>query len=189
VLRGGVPSFRFKAITELSDEKKLLAPLIKTERLLLRPYRLEDFPHLLALYETDRAAFIGGKLSRRQVWDGFMNCVGQWAILGIGGWAVQEVSSGAVVGEVAVPKPADYPETELGWLLFEGFEGRGYAFEAADAARRWAFSEAHPSSLVSYIDRDNAWSIRLAGRLGAVLDPTALTPNGDPCHVFRHRGG
>jgi len=162
------------------------APLIHTERLLLRPYRLEDFPHLLALYETERAAFIGGRLSPRQVWDGFMNCIGQWDVLGLGGWAVEEQASGALVGEVAVHRPADYPETELGWLLFDGFEGRGYAHEAAKAARQWAFSALGLSSIVSYIDRDNARSIRLAERLGAMLDPGAATPNGDPCFVYRH---
>jgi len=162
------------------------APVIKTERLLLRPYRLEDFQHLLALYETDRAAFIGGKLKPRQIWDGFMNCVGMWPILGLGGWAVEDAASGALVGEVAVHRPVDYPETELGWLLFAGHEGRGYAQEAATAARDWAFEEAGLSTLVSYIDRDNARSIRVAERLGATLDPAARTPNGDPCHVFRH---
>lgn len=164
----------------------MLAPLIETDRLRLRPYRPEDFPHLLALYETDRAAFIGGKLSPRQVWDGFMNCIGQWAVLGIGGWAVEETSSGLLVGEVAVHRPVDYPEVELGWLLFDGFEGRGYAHEAAFAARYWAFSERNLSSIVSYIDRDNTRSIRLAERLGARLDPRALTPNGDACLVYRH---
>ena len=164
----------------------MLAPLIKTDRLRLRPYKLEDFPHLLALYDTDRAAFIGGKLSPRQVWDGFMNCIGQWSVLGFGGWAVEEAASGALVGEVAVHRPVDYPEIELGWLLFDGFEGRGYAYEAAFAARHWAFSEHDLSSIVSYIDRDNARSIRLAERLGATLDPQAPTPNGDPCHVYRH---
>jgi len=162
------------------------APLIETERLILRPYRLEDFPHLLALYETDRAAFIGGRLKPRQVWDGFMNCIGQWTVLGMGGWAVEEVASGALVGEVAVHRPVDYPEIELGWLLFDGFEGRGYAFEAAFAARRWAFSERGLSSIVSYIDPDNVRSIRLAERLGAILDPQAPTPNNDPCLAYRH---
>ena len=162
------------------------APLIGTERLLLRPYRLEDFQHLVALYETDRAAFIGGRLKPRQVWDGFMNCIGQWPVLGIGGWAVEETGSGALVGEVAVHRPVDYPEVELGWLLFEGHEGRGYAQEAAAAARRWAFEEAGLSTLVSYIDRDNARSIRVAERLGASLDPDARTPNDDPCMIFRH---
>jgi RimJ/RimL family protein N-acetyltransferase len=116
------------------------APMIRTARLVLRPYRLEDFPSLLALYETDRSAFIGGRLSTRQVWDGFMNCIGQWPVLGLGGWAVEETVSGMLVGEVAVHCPVDYPETELGWLLFEGFEGRGYGHEAALAARHWAFA-------------------------------------------------
>ena len=162
------------------------APPIRTGRLLLRPYRLADFQHLLALYRSDRSAFIGGRLSPRQVWDGFMNCVGQWPILGLGGWAVEEAASGALVGEVAVHRPIDYPETELGWLLFDGHEGRGYAYEAAFAARQWAFMEAGLPTLVSYIDRDNARSIRLAERLGAVPDPRAATPNGDPCLVFRH---
>lgn len=165
------------------------APIIRTERLLLRPYRLDDFPHLLALYKTDRAAFIGGQLSPRKVWDGFMNCLGQWPVLGIGGWAVEEAESGMLAGEVAVHRPLDYPETELGWLLFDGFEGKGYAREAAEAARLWAFQEARLKTLVSYIDRDNHRSIRLAERLGAVLDAQAATPNGDPCFVYRHRSG
>jgi RimJ/RimL family protein N-acetyltransferase len=163
--------------------------LIKTDNLVLRPYQLEDFQHLMALYETDRAAFIGGRLLPRQVWDGFMNCIGQWNVLGFGGWAVEEAASGALVGEVAVHRPIDYPEIELGWLLFEGFEGRGYAHEAAVAARQWAFDERGLSSLVSYIDRDNIRSIRLAERLGAVLDSQAPTPNGDPCFVYRHHRG
>lgn len=163
------------------------APIIRTNRLLLRQYRLEDFAHFLALYETDRAAFIGGRLSPRQVWDGFMNCIGQWPIHGFGGWAVEDIASGDLVGEVAVHRPYDYPEAELGWLLFEGFEGKGYAFEAASAAKLWAFEQSAISSLVSYIDRDNGRSIRLAERLGAVCDPDAPTPNGDPCFVYRHR--
>ena len=164
----------------------MLAPLIETDRLRLRPYRIEDFPYLVALYETDRAAFIGGKLSPRQVWDGFMNCIGQWIMLGIGGWAVEEAATGLLVGEVAVHRPVDYPEIELGWLLFDGFEGRGYAYEAAFAARYWAFSERGLSSIVSYIDRGNTRSIRLAERLGAMPDPQAPTPNGDPCLAYRH---
>jgi RimJ/RimL family protein N-acetyltransferase len=118
-----------------------------------------------------------------------MNCTGQWSVLGMGGWAVEDLASGALAGEVAVHRPVDYPETELGWLLFEGFEGRGYAYEAAGAARDWAFSHLGLASIVSYIDRDNARSISLAERLGAVLDLGAPTPNGDPCFVYRHSAG
>jgi RimJ/RimL family protein N-acetyltransferase len=162
------------------------APVIETERLRLRPYREEDLASLLAIYATERAAYIGGRLTDRQVWDGFMNCIGQWPVLGIGGWAVEQLSTGALVGEVAVHRPVDYPETEIGWLLFDGFEGRGFAFEAAFAARDWARANNRVASLVSYIDTDNGRSIRLAERLGAVRDSEAPTPNGDPCLVFRH---
>ena len=171
----------------MEAEVRLEAPLIRTERLLLRPYRPQDFRHLLVLYESDRAAYIGGQLPPRKVWDGFMNVIGHWPLLGFGGWAVEEAATGELVGEVALQHPPDYPETELGWLLFEGQEGKGYAREAAEAARRFALDETSISSLVSYIDRDNHRSIRLAERLGARLDLGAPTPNGDPCHVYRYR--
>ncbi|MBB1247679.1 GNAT family N-acetyltransferase [Rhizobium sp. G21] len=169
-----------------SSARRLEAPLIRTNRLLLRPYRIEDFEHLLTIYGGDRAQFIGGRLRPRQVWDGFMNVIGHWPVHGFGGWAVELSGTGDLVGEVAVHHPVDYPEVELGWLLFEGFEGKGYATEAAAAARDFAFREAGVSSLVSYIDPDNHPSRRLAERMGAVLDPTAPTPNGDPCLVYRH---
>ena len=171
----------------MTAEVRLEAPLIRTERLLLRPYRPDDFRHLLVLYESDRAAYIGGQLPPRKVWDGFMNVIGHWPLLGFGGWAVEEAATGELVGEVALQHPPDYPETELGWLLFEGQEGKGYAREAAEAARRFALEETSIASLVSYIDRDNHRSIRLAERLGARLDRVAPTPNGDPCHVYRHK--
>ena len=163
-----------------------VAPIISTDRLRLRPYRPEDFQSLVEIYKSERSAFIGGKLSIRQVWDGFMNCIGHWPIHGFGGWAVEETATGALVGEVAVHHPPDYPEVELGWLLFDGFEGRGFAFEAAQAARRFARDSGHVASLVSYIDRDNHRSIALANRLGVIRDDDAPTPNGDPCLVFRH---
>ena len=100
---------------------------------------------------------------------------------------MEEAATGELVGEVALQHPPDYPETELGWLLFEGQEGKGYAREAAEAARRFALKVTSIASLVSYIDRDNQRSIRLAERLGARLDRVAPTPNGDPCHVYRHK--
>lgn len=171
----------------MTAESRPEAPLIRTPRLLLRPYGHTDFGHLLSLYESDRAAFIGGRLPARRVWDGFMNVIGQWPLFGFGGWAVEERATGELVGEVALQHPPDYPEAELGWLLFEGHEGKGYAFEAAEAARRFAFDETSIASLVSYIDRDNHRSIRLAERLGARLDPAAATPNGDPCLAYRHK--
>ncbi|WP_404402375.1 GNAT family N-acetyltransferase [Pelagibacterium halotolerans] len=163
-----------------------VAPTLYTERLVLRAYRYADFEQLAQLYSTDRSRYIGGPLGREQVWLGFMNTVGHWPIMGFGGWAVDLAETGECIGEVAVSKPAHFPEIELGWLLFEGYEGHGYAFEAAKEAQEFAFDELGLETLVSYIDPDNAPSRRLAEKLGGVYDASAPTPNGDPTHVFRY---
>ncbi len=72
-----------------------------------------------------------GVQSRAEVWKNLLTDVGQWVLLGFGAWAVEEVSSGIYVGQVGLNFPADFPERELGWQVWEEFEGKGYAFEAA----------------------------------------------------------
>ena len=64
-------------------------------------------------------------------------------------------------------------------------EGKGYAFEAAQAARAHAFDVLGWETAVSYIDPGNARSIELAERLGAVRDPEAA-PFHEGDLVFRH---
>ncbi len=64
-------------------------------------------------------------------------------------------------------------------------EGKGYAFEAANAVLDWAFLTREMPTLVSYIAPQNARSIALAERLGATRDTEAKAPNeGDL--VYRH---
>ena len=76
-------------------------------------------------------------------------------------------------------------EKELGWFVYEEYEGRGYVTEAAFALRHWAFTTLRLPSLVSYIAPGNAASVAVAERLGARLDPAA--PRGDPRDfVYRH---
>jgi RimJ/RimL family protein N-acetyltransferase len=67
-------------------------------------------------------------------------------------------------------------------------EGKGVAYEAALAARAYAYKTVKLATLVSYISPRNARSIRLAERLGARLDPDAAYPEDDPCLVYRHPG-
>ena len=164
----------------------IVAPRLETERLVLRAHRIEDFERLAELYEQPRSKFIGGPLPRAQVWTNFAADIGHWVLLGFGVWAVELRESGTYVGQVGLTHPDNYPEGELGWLLWEEFEGKGYAFEAAMRAREFAFSTLDWKALVSYIDPDNLKSIRLAERMGAALDRKAKTPNNDPTLVYRH---
>lgn len=162
------------------------APILKTERLVLRAHRLEDFERLEALYASPRSKYINGPASRGDTWRMFAADVGHWVLLGFGAWAIEHRGTGDYVGQVGLNHPADFPERELGWLLWEEFEGHGYAFEAASCAREFAYGSLGWDTLVSYIDPENTRSIRLAERLGAVRDPNAPMPDGDPCLVYRH---
>lgn len=163
-----------------------MTPTLTTERLTLRPYALGDFPAYAAFLATPRARFMGGPLDAEGAWAYFTNDVAQWALAGIGGLLVAPRSGGAPVGQVALCHGL-FPEPELGWFLFDGHEGRGYATEAAAGLLHWARDTGAVASLVSYIDAENHASRRLAERLGATLDPAAATPGGSPTLVYRHR--
>ena len=83
--------------------------------------------------------------------------------------------------------PITWPEREIGWSVYDpAIEGTGIAREAAEAVRAWAYTTLGWTTAVSYIDPDNAASIRLAERLGCTLDEAAEKPEGEPCLVYRH---
>lgn len=163
------------------------APVIVGERVILRPHRASDIDAIASLYQSERAVWIGGQQNRTVAWRWLGYDVGQWGLLGFGSWAIDDLKTGAFAGQVGLNRPENFPEIELGWLLFDGFEGYGLAFEAATLARSFAFDNLGMRTLVSYIDPNNHRSIRLAERLGATLDPEATTPDGDTCLVYRHQ--
>jgi len=167
----------------------LHAPTLHTERLVLRPHKLSDFEPLYELFGSDRARYMGGPFEAKKMWYWIAAEVGSWNLQGFGSWGVDRQSDGAFVGQIGINMPHHFPEPELGWVLLDAFEGHGYAFEAAQAARDWYWSATGATTLVSYVHRDNARSAALALRLGAHPDPQAPYAVGDTAQdttVFRH---
>ncbi|NAZ37962.1 GNAT family N-acetyltransferase [Rubellimicrobium sp. CFH 75288] len=162
-----------------------MIPVLQTGRLTLRGPRRDDFPPYAAFWASPRSVHEGGPRDTRAAWEDFAAGFGLWTIEGVGTWSVEERATGAFCGIVGLYHPVHFPETEIGWALLEPFEGRGIAFEAARAALDWAWATTSLPSLVSYIDKANARSIRLAERLGAVADPQAR-PSGPGEVVMRH---
>lgn len=162
-------------------------PTIETERLILRAPRGSDWEAWADFMASDRAEFVGGPQDRAQAWRGFGHVIGHGAMRGYTLFIITEKGDDAPLGSVGPWFPEGWPERELGWTLWSGrLEGRGYAFEAATAARAHAYGALGWSGAVSYVETSNARSIALAKRLGAVLDDGAETPRGEACHVFRH---
>jgi RimJ/RimL family protein N-acetyltransferase len=164
-----------------------VVPVLSTARLTLRGPRAADFEPYAGIMTSPRAVHMDGPFSRRDAWSAFAAAAGQWLIFGHGTWSIESRATGDWLGEVGVTRPDHFPETELGWMLTEAAEGRGYAREAASAVLGWVWSALGLATLVSYIGPANRSSIRLAERLGARLDPSALRPENDACLVYRHQ--
>jgi RimJ/RimL family protein N-acetyltransferase len=159
-------------------------PVLETDRLILREPRETDFPTMLAFNESPRNAFVGGTLERRWIWRGLLANIGHWALRGYGFYSV-DTKAGDFVGRVGVIFHDEWPEPELAWHLYDGFEGLGYAAEAASAAKADYHARISPQPLMSMIDVENARSEALALRLGAVRERTEADPDGD-YHIYRH---
>lgn len=165
-----------------------MTDMLHTKRLILRRPAGRDWPVVRDFFMSPRAADVGGPHDLGRAWRHFAAEVGHWDILGYGMWAVTLRGDDTIVGLIGPWSPADWPETEIGWFILDpGIEGTGIATEAARAAITHAWDVLGWSTIVSYIDADNTRSIRLAEKLGAVLDPAAPQPKPDqPCLVYRH---
>lgn len=161
------------------------APRIETEHLVLRSMSMDDWPDYVIMLSSSRAKHMGGPFDTADAWSLFCRDIAQWSLFGLGSLMIDEKSTGLCVGQVGINSGPLFPEYELGWMLYEAVEGKGIAYEAAMTTRDWAFNVRGLETLVSYISPANELSIKLAQRLGAVLDHGALRPDSDDL-VFRH---
>ncbi len=160
-------------------------PVLYTDRLILREPREADFEPSAAFFGSDRSAYVGGPADPFQVWRGFLGSIGHWVLRGYGLWVVEERDTGHVAGRVGFVFHDGWDEPELGWTLFDGFEGRGIAFEATKIARTMGRIKFGLDGVVSYIDPENTRSLALARRLGAVHERDGTLLN-TPCQIWRH---
>lgn len=162
------------------------APTLTTARLVLRGPQKRDLPAFTSwVTRSPRMAAVGGKVSERDAWRGFLAGVGHWNWHGYGFFTVTERESGIAAGRVGILHHIEWPQPELAWHMFDGFEGRSYAFEAACAVRDWAGRTLGLEPLISLIAPDNTRSLALATRLGAVEERRDVI-DGEKVIVFRH---
>jgi RimJ/RimL family protein N-acetyltransferase len=163
----------------------MTAPTLTTARLTLRPPVADDWPAYAAFLASDRSVGMGGPFDARAAWGLFCHDVALWPLYGHGALMIDLRQTGETAGQVGINAGPLFPERELGWFLYDGHEGQGYATEAAARLRDWAFATLGLGTLVSYVDPQNHRSSRVAERMGAVLDPSAAGQDpGDL--VWRH---
>jgi ribosomal-protein-alanine N-acetyltransferase len=112
--------------------------------------------------------------------------VGQWQLRGYGRWMVADRDTDAPLGVVGIYHPADWPEAEIGWSIYEAGEGKGFAHEAAVATRDFAYRVLGWSRIVSLIMPDNDRSVRLAERMGCTKETEFRHPKFGLLDIWRH---
>jgi RimJ/RimL family protein N-acetyltransferase len=152
---------------------QLPIPTLTTDRLTLREPREADFAAMLAFNDSARASFVGGGRDRQYVWRGLLANLGHWVLRGYGLFSV-DTKAGDFIGRIGMIYHDGWDEPELGWHLFDGFEGHGYGVEAALAARADYYARITRQPPISYIDPANPKSEALAKRIGAAPEREAV---------------
>lgn len=161
------------------------APVLRTARLVLRAPVLADFEAFVAYQASDRSRYTGGPMTRELAWRAFGHLAGHWVLRGWGPFVVER--EGQALGTVGPFHPEGWPEPEIAWTMWApAAEGRGYAFEAAQAARAFAYGSLGWTTAISMIDPANDRSIALARRMGCRPDGTFTHERFGPCHIWRH---
>ncbi len=150
--------------------------IIKTERLILRPWKESDFepfalmnadphvreffPSLLTKNESNEMANQFKKLIETQGW---------------GLWAAEVPGEAPFIGFVGiaqVPFEAHFtPAVEIGWRLAYEFWGKGYATEAAKVVMNFGFNQLKLEEIVSFTVVKNIRSRHVMEKLGMTHDP------------------
>jgi RimJ/RimL family protein N-acetyltransferase len=174
--------------------------VLKTERLLLRPWTATDLPAFAALNADPRVMEHFPALLTRAESDAMAGRMSDhFASHGYGFWAVEVPGVAEFIGFLGLSHPrfeAHFtPCVEIGWRFAHAHWGRGYAPEGAREALRFAFEDLGLRELVAMTTPGNLRSRRVMEKLGMTRSPKddfehPLIAPGNPArpHVLYRRG-
>jgi RimJ/RimL family protein N-acetyltransferase len=171
-------------------------PTLLTPRLRLRPPTIDHFPQCLALWSDPAVTqYIGGAPHpSEQIWARLLRYIGHWQALGFGYWVVETIADNRFVGEVGFSdyrrdiEPRFDGTPEMGWVLSPAAQGQGFAGEATEAALAWRDATLPGDETVAIIQPEHAASLRVAAKLGFMVEQTALYHD-DPILLLRRVTG
>ena len=146
--------------------------MLKTGRLLLRPWRASDRDLFAELNADPRVMELFPSTLTRSESDALVDRITKHMDdQGWGLWAVEVPGIADFIGFVGL-SPADdtlgHPAVEVGWRLAALYWGHGYATEGALAALNFGFHEIALNEIVSFTSAGNIRSRRVMEKIGMV---------------------
>lgn len=122
---------------------------LDTERLVLRPWRIEDAEAALGIFGAPGVArWLSPAMDRVGDVNAMRLVLQQWIgeaarlVPPAGRWAIELREDHRLVGGgILLPLPPRGDDLEMGWQLHPEVWGQGYATEAGGALARWAFDQ------------------------------------------------
>ena len=147
-----------------------MPPLIETDRLLLRPFTLDDTQALhAAVYGSEEAMrYMPGGIPRteKQTERVIEYYHDHWQEHGSGVWAVIHRADQKLIGQCGLNFVPEIQQTEVLYAIGQEYWGRELALEAAKAACRYAFYSISLTKLAALASPENKRSVRVLEKLG-----------------------
>ena len=144
-------------------------PILTTPRLTLRELTFADLENVYAIFSDPEAMrYYPSTRDRDETRASIQRNLSAWSEKGHGFWAVDLSQSGEYLGQAGLlPQHVDgVDEVEVAYQFQRRHWNKGYATEAAAAARDYGFDVLGRRRLISLIDPANQASRRVAEKLG-----------------------
>ena len=164
--------------------------ITSTERLALRHFHILDAEPMYQVFGDPEVMRFGDGVQTMEwvrVW--LLTCLERYyQTWGFGPYAVVEKHNRNLIGYCGLfyfPDVNGQPEVEIGYRLARSAWGQGYATEAANAVRDFAFTTLGIMRLIAMIDPSNVVSIRVAEKIGMHFERDVMFEGyTHPDHVY-----
>lgn len=163
--------------------------ILETERLYLREMNQSDFEDLAEILQNPRVMYAyEHDFSDNDVQEWLDRQITRYKKYGFGLWAVILKSTDEMIGQAGLTMQP-YKDTEvleIGYLLKEIFWHHGYASEAANGCKKYAFEQLNRDKVYSIIKSDNYASMKVAKSMGMKKEDEFMTQyyNGKMLHYL-----
>lgn len=147
--------------------------ILTTKRLLVREITVEDVPRLFELYRDESITKYMEKLfpTIQQEEEYTRNYIRNiYHFYGYGMWLLVLKESGEIIGRAGLEYKEGFTGLELGFMLGEAYQHKGYAYEACRAILDYAREELGETDFRAVVHKENIHSKHLCEKLGFHLE-------------------
>lgn len=163
--------------------------ILETERLYLREMTFEDKKDLSEMLQDPKVMYAyEHEFSDMDVQIWLERQIARYHKDGFGLWAIILKETDEMIGQagLTIQKCMEEEVLEIGYLLKKRFMHHGYAKEAAEGCKRYAFDQLNAAKVHSIIKADNVSSMKVAQAIGMYKEKEFIAHyyNGDQLHYL-----